>query len=269
MLNTYIISIISAILAVLGLFIEKDKPNFRILGSIFVLLVIVFCVVQIVNSQSSTTEANIAKAQREQLIILSDNTAKTSIKTSTYLTDILLSQPKILQDFGLTEERAGKDLSEVSTSELITGQILDANKAIGQILEDKPPSSRLETKLWYYNKEMDNPKIRIALEELGFSIDDKIAHQNQANDLTNAVWYGPEVSLEDYKLVILSLIRAGIDVRRTGPSCRNLGSKVNVIEIGSSDMAAGLITGIASPSKPVSLIMNAENFEEIDDFSCD
>jgi len=264
----YLITGIGTLLAILGLFIDKSASYFKYTAPVFILLVVVLGVFQAIDAVESDKDAETAAEQRSRLLELVDNSSISSMRTSSYLTDILLSQPKILRDFGISEKRAGKPLDQISTSELVEGEILEANKYRMQLIAERVPSERLDTKVWYYNKEMDSPEIINALKEAGLTIENKIAQRNQANDLTNAVWYGPEVNFNDYKAVIVSLIRAGIDIKRTGPSCKNTGAKTGVIEVGASDKAAGLVDGIVSPTKSISLIKGAEFFSELRDFEC-
>ncbi len=265
----YLITGLGSLLAILGLFVDRNTSHFKYIAPLFIVLVLALGFFQAADAIDADNDSQLAREQRTQLLVLVDNTSVASLKTSSYLTDILLSQPKILGDFGLTEARAGKPLEELSTSELVRGEILAANKYRGELIEARPPSDRLDTTLWYYNKEIDSPALRNALKEIGFTVNNMIAQQNQAEDATNAVWYGPEVDLNDYKAVIVSLIRAGIDIRRTGPSCRNLEIKRGVIEIGSSDLAEGLIDGIQKPTKSIEQIRNARDFADLRDFSCE
>lgn len=264
----YLTTGLGALLAILGLFLDKGASYFKFIAPIFILLVIVLGVFQAIDAVESDKDANTAAEQRGRLLELVDNTSISSMKTSSYLTDILLSQPKILKDFGLSEKRAGKPLENLSTSELIEGQILEANKYRMELISERAPSQRLDTKVWYYNKELDSPELINALKEVGLRIENKIAQRNQANDPTNAVWFGPEVNFNDYKAVLVSLIRAGIDIKRTGPSCKNLEAKKSVIEVGSSDKAAGLIDGIVSPTKSIKDIRDAQDFSDLQDFEC-
>ncbi|MFT5997420.1 MAG: hypothetical protein ACI9RV_003031, partial [Glaciecola sp.] len=233
----YIITGLGSLLAVLGLFVDKNNSHFKFIAPMFIVLVCVLGFFQASDAINSDKDSEIAKDQRSNLLVLVDNSSIASLRTSSYLTDILLSQPKILKDFGLTSKRAGKPLENLSTAELIESEILAANKYRMELISNKHPSKRLRTKLWYYNKEIDTPALESALREMGFTVENQIAEENQADDPTNAVWYGPDVDFEDYKAVIVSLIRAGIDIRRTGPSCKNLIAKKDVIEIGSSDLA--------------------------------
>jgi hypothetical protein len=264
----YIITGLGSLLAVLGLFVDKNNSHFKFIAPMFIVLVCVLGFFQASDAINSDKDSEIAKDQRSNLLVLVDNSSIASLRTSSYLTDILLSQPKILKDFGLTSKRAGKPLENLSTAELIESEILAANKYRMELISNKHPSKRLRTKLWYYNKEIDTPALESALREMGFTVENQIAEENQADDPTNAVWYGPDVDFEDYKAVIVSLIRAGIDIRRTGPSCKNLIAKKDVIEIGSSDLASGLIDGIAKPTKSIQKIRNAKDFEDLRDFSC-
>lgn len=264
----YIITGLGSLLAVLGLFVDKNSSHFKFIAPMFIILVCMLGFFQATDAINSDKDSEAAKNQRNNLLILVDNSSTSSLRTSSYLTDILLSQPKILKDFGLSESRAGKPLVNISTAELVEGEILAANKYRMELISNKAPSKRLTTKLWYYNKEIDTPELESALKEMGFTVEDKIAKQNQANDPTNAVWYGSEVDFEDYKAVVVSLIRAGIDIRRTGPSCKNRSVKKGVIEIGSSDLASGLIDGIVKPTKSIQKIRDAKGFEDLRDFSC-
>ena len=213
----YVITALGASLAILGLFMDRKQGYFKFVAPLFIVLIIILGIFQAADAMNSDIEADEAKAKMTNVLMLVDNISFSSARTSTYLTDILLSQPKILKDFGLTKVRAGKPLDQIYTAELIKGEILDANKYRMELIIAKPPSKRLSTQVWYYNKEIDNPQLVASLKEVGFTIKNKIAKQNQANDSTNAVWHGSEVELDDYKAVIVSLIRAGIDIRRVGP----------------------------------------------------
>ncbi|MGB5966670.1 MAG: hypothetical protein WBG65_14200 [Sulfurimonadaceae bacterium] len=264
----YVITVLGAFLAILGLFMDRKQGYFRFVAPLFIVLIIILGVFQAADAMNSDREADQAKAKMTNVLTLVDNISFSSARTSTYLTDILLSQPKILKDFGLTKVRAGKPLDQIYTAELIKGEILDANKYRMELIVAKPPSKRLSTQVWYYNKEIDNPQLVASLKEVGFTVKNKIAKQNQANDSTNAVWHGSEIELDDYKAVIVSLIRAGIDIRRVGPSCKNINNKINVIEVGASDLAEGLIDGIQKPTKSIQEIRSAKSFDSLDDFKC-
>jgi amino acid permease len=94
--------VFASIIAMLGLIIEREKWYFKYVAPVFIVLVIFLCIFQIAGSINSDKDNTEAKQQRENLLSLVDNVSYSSARTSTYLTDILLSQPKILKDFGLT-----------------------------------------------------------------------------------------------------------------------------------------------------------------------
>ncbi len=262
----YWVSTLSAILAVVGLFIDRSKPNFKKWAIIFIILVGGVCYLQINDAKEAQNEVDLAKNQRERLIELAGITAESTKKLTAFITKDVLALPQLLKKFGLSEERAGKALNEVSPSEIETGQIFEANKALEELIDSVPLSGIIGTKIWYYNKEMDKPDLKNAIEALGFTVTPIKPKPLLDSVATNAVWYGPEVSLEEYKMVIISLIRAGIDIQRTGPSQRNLHLKRNVIEVGASMNAAGLTGGIKQPTKSVQQIINAKSFDDLNDF---
>ena len=76
-----------------------------------------------------------------------------------------------------------------------------------ELIAQRSPSKRLNTNVWYYNKELDSPEILAALKEVGLNVINKVAQRNQASDPTNAVWYGPEANFNDFKAVLVSLHR--------------------------------------------------------------
>lgn len=89
-----------------------------------------------------------------------------------------MSQPKILSDFGLTEERVGKPFDQLSTQDLKNKSILSANQLRAELAQSNRASERLKTKIWYYTKELDNPNLLKAISELGYPIESKIAASN-------------------------------------------------------------------------------------------
>ena len=265
---TYLVPILGTAIAIFGLFIDTGKRNFRVLAPLLIVIVTVLGIIQVFDLRAASEDAQQAKKQRTVTVKLLDNVSMASARTSSYLSNILLAQPKVLEDWGLTETRAGKPLVQISTKDLQEGQVLAADQLRTELIESRNPSTRQDTQVWYYTKEVDSPQLRRALEEVGFEIKDEVPTSFQENDATNAVWHGPEVDLNDYKAVIVTLIRAGIDIRRVGPSCANRENKRKVIEVGASDEATGLITGVLKPSKNIKDIKAATSFDQLDDFAC-
>ncbi|MEM1368206.1 MAG: hypothetical protein AAGG02_09340 [Cyanobacteria bacterium P01_H01_bin.15] len=265
---TYLVPILGTAIAIFGLFIDTGKRNFRVLAPLLISIITILGIFQVFDLRDAAQDAQEAKEQRTMTVKLLDNVSVASARTSSYLSNILLAQPKVLENWGLTETRAGKPLVQISTEDLQEGQILAADQFRTELIEDRIPSTRQDIKVWYYTKEVDIPQLRQALAEVGFDVLNQVPTSFQKNDPTNAVWHGPEVDLNDYKAVIVTLIRAGIDIRRVGPSCNNRENKRKVIEVGASDEAAGLITGVLKPSKNIKDIREAMSFDQLDDFAC-
>ena len=61
---------------------------------------------------------------------------------------------------------------------------------------------------------MDPVVIRNTLSSLGFTFREGTPQQRGA---TNAIWFGQDVPLSDVKLVALTLVRAGVDLKTIRP----------------------------------------------------
>ena len=113
----------------------------------------------------------------------------------------------------------------------------------------------------YYTKEGDNDALRRALLETGLTVGEFDPQHSMASTLTNAVWHGSDVKFEHYKLVILSLMRAKVPIRRLGPTCKNMTLKANRIEVGASKAFED------KPLKTVESVNQASSYAELDDFN--
>lgn len=270
-LSTLALSLVTGGLAVFGLFLDRKHPKFKVQAGIFTVMVLVAGILQIVIGidQNRKAEASIKNAtdDRHKLLTMIDSLSVSSVKLTGFLGEKILKQVEVLRSFGLTIDRNDKKpLEEISLRDLLDWGVLEADEYRSTLLELHPPSQRLDRKttVWYYTKEMDTPELRIALREVGFAVEDKKAMRNMADDLTNAVWHGPEVDLSDYKMVLTNLIRAHIDVQRIGPSCNNLDAKSGVIEVGASKRAAVA----ALPAVNLSQVKTAISFDDLDNTSC-
>lgn len=280
----YIAPALSTALAMLGLFIDRGNKSFRFVAPIFCLIAVALLAAQVLSESQAKADMKaseeraaaqraslrqqldasnaVAERQRADLLSIVDALSVSSVRVSSYVSDILLATPRILADFGLTRLRAGKDLEDLSTADLAKKEILTANRLRSQFAEQSSASARIGTEIWYYTKELDNPNIVKALTELSYPVANKTAVLQQADDLTNAVWYGPDTTLNDFKIVVLSLMRAGIEIQRLGPACKNLAVKSRVIEVGHSRAARD------DPPKTVAQIGAAASFADLRDFAC-
>ena len=90
-----------------------------------------------------------------------------------------------------------------------------ANQALQQSLPRAGREKRKSVVVEYFPKNVDENKVEAALTELGFTLRKPAAIVQQIP--TNAIWFGSPVDIEDVKLVALTLIRAGVQIRAIRP----------------------------------------------------
>jgi len=259
-----LVASLTIILAIIGIFIDRKSNNFKNIFLVYLLFLGLLFASQIWSSWDSERQNIQATNDRGTLISTIDSLSISSSTVVEYITDPFLNQEKILKDFGVTEEREGRPVKDLPLSYWNERDILAANDYRNEIVKTTSASSRVNTKVWYYTKDLDAPILRRVLSELSFKIEDKKATKKQANEPTNAIWYGPNVDLEDYKLVITSLIRAGIGIQRLGPACMNTNQKNRVIEVGASKDAVRK----NAKRKTILEIKEATSLEDISDIRC-
>jgi hypothetical protein len=126
------------------------------------------------------------------------------------------------------------DLKRVQQSLTADGAVL----ALGAAAQAQ--NRQQQTIVTYYAKDVDpsnvnGPALISALEHYGFTVKETSAGERNLTLATNSVWVGDKVSNDQWKLVVLILMRAGLQIRAIrqfrrepdGPS-----RKTNVIEIG-------------------------------------
>jgi hypothetical protein len=123
---------------------------------------------------------------------------------------------------------AASKLSGISDDELKNS--LNANWYIDHFVKNKELSKGLFIR--YYPKGADQEKIILALKQLGFTPVSITPREVMLRIPTNAIWYGSHATLDDVKLVALSLIRAGVELKSIKPFNDPDGPKKNAIEIG-------------------------------------
>lgn len=138
-----------------------------------------------------------------------------------------------------TELMTTYGLSIDSITSLSSSQILEisisANDAIKDIIKKYTPNQNVIVR--YYKKTIDEKRIVIELEALGYGFQEKSPSGYMSMKETNAIWFGANVPIEDTKIVALSLLRAGIPIKGIRPfrnSASNPEYKKNIIEIGAS-----------------------------------
>jgi hypothetical protein len=131
--------------------------------------------------------------------------AEAARKVAEERTDALLKQ------FGWESSR----LSKGSLDRYSVQQSLTANQDLQQTAGLAPRESRKAVTVQYFPKDVDGEKVESALLELGFTLDKKRAPVPGIP--TNSIWYGTRVSIGNVKLVALTLIRAGVQIKAIRP----------------------------------------------------
>jgi hypothetical protein len=160
----------------------------------------------------------------------------------------------LLLGFGFTSKTAANATSDqVAISKT-------ANALVSTAVEASDASTKAERQritVQYFPKNVDPIVIRNTLSSLGFTFSEGIP---QLQGATNAIWFGKDVPLSDVKLVALTLVRAGVEVksikpfRRSHPaSDRNL-----LIQVGTDEQYIGM------PTMSVSDITSATAFTRPD-----
>jgi hypothetical protein len=117
----------------------------------------------------------------------------------------------ILLGFGFTPETA----AAATEKQIAISQ--KANTLVKTAIESSDASSKAERQritVEYFPKNVDPVVIRNTLSSLGFTFREGTPQQRGA---TNAIWFGQDVPLSDVKLVALTLVRAGVDLKTIRP----------------------------------------------------
>jgi hypothetical protein len=156
-----------------------------------------------------------------------------------------------LKQFGVSREtvvRAGTD------SQLVR-QSLTANQQLQQAGSAGDRDRRRGITVEYFPKNVDGTKVEAALMELGFTV--RKAPPIVRELPTNAIWFGMPVSAEDVKLVAMTLIRAGVEIKAISCVPAHLVAKRNapLIQVGAD-------SGIVSwPALKVETIVATKQFD--------
>lgn len=139
-----------------------------------------------------------AKARSSQVILNMSSTIEAMSKKTEEIRD-LLSQ---LTNSGMNPE----------TTHIIQ-QSISADAARAKYLATvQTNGSARNITIAYYPKNVDGPVVINALREGGFQVETRTGNPSNANLPTNAIWIGNAVSLEQAKVVVLTLIRAGVGI---------------------------------------------------------
>jgi hypothetical protein len=145
------------------------------------------------------------------------------------------------------------------TAEQLIAKSREADRALGALLATQTASDaqrRARTRLEIWAKEIDGPRVRNAVAELGFDVNVRVA--NVKDVATNALWMGCGAQLEDLRLVALALLRAGVTLRWMGAVPEGNPNRVAaLVQIGAGQPFAGLpalgvdqVKGFVNPCRP-------------------
>jgi hypothetical protein len=121
----------------------------------------------------------------------------------------------LLIGFGFTPETAA-----IASPERIS-KSKEANSLIQAAVSSSTASIKSERRrivVQYFPKNVDPDAIEKTLSALGFTFMTGVPQQQGA---TNAIWFGTDVPLSDVKLVALTLVRAGVDLKTIKPFRRS------------------------------------------------
>jgi len=136
---------------------------------------------------------------------------------------------ELLKTYGLSLD----SIVNLPAKEIILKNSLKANDAIKELSNDYTPNPQIVIR--YYYKTIDDEKIILSLKSLGYSFEKRMPDESLKGQKTNSIWFGSNVSLKDCKIIALSLIRAGIEIKAIRPfkgSQTNPTYKANFVEIG-------------------------------------
>jgi hypothetical protein len=137
---------------------------------------------------------------------------------------------ELMSTYGLSMD----SIKTLSTTKILENSLL-ANTAIKSIIHTYTPNN--DVTIRYYKKTIDEKRIAIELEALGYKFEERPPAEYMSRRETNAIWYGADVPIEDTKIVVLSLLRAGIPIKGIRPfrsSVTDKNYKRNIIEVGAS-----------------------------------
>lgn len=160
-------------------------------------------------------------------------------------------ESELMNQYGLSID----SIQNLSTDEILAHALL-ANQAIKKMVSGYTPDRSVVVQ--YYNKTIDEKRLALELDALGYDFKSKPPSQYMSKKQTNALWFGAGVPLKDVKIVALAMVRAGVPLRGIRPyrnSLTNPEYKRKIIEVGASVDLEG------RPLVTVEEINNAQNFE--------
>ena len=139
-------------------------------------------------------------------------------------------EKELMTTYGLTVD----NIKSISGNQVLEKSI-SANDAIKTLLQQFTPGQNVTVR--YYSKTIDEKRVVIELQALGYNFEEKSAAEYMSKRGTNAMWFGSGVGINDVKIAALALIRAGVPIKGIRPFKNNAANpayKKNIIEVGAS-----------------------------------
>ena len=139
-------------------------------------------------------------------------------------------EKELMTTYGLSVD----NIKSISGNQYLEKSI-SANDALKAILQQFTPGQHVTVR--YYSKTIDEKRVAIELQALGYNFEEKPAAEYMSKRGTNAMWFGSGVGINDVKIAALALIRAGVPIKGIRPFKNNVtnpGYKKNIIEVGAS-----------------------------------
>lgn len=249
---------ITAALGLIGLFVDRKSRSFYAILPLFVVGVAVSAWLQFTGSAQQ--QAQLDSLQSANRALLSGVGAIGGAVDALVVREL----GEMLRSFGMTDELAGSAPEDLSQDDLL--EVVAASRERSRIVstidaQGTAADTRAQTRVRYYAKERDNRNLKRSLISTGLTLEETAPTTRMANETTNAVWHGADVPIEHFKLVVLSLMRAKVPIRQTGPVCRNQDAKAHYVEVGASVAARGM------PLKTFEVVVNAQSYGQLDNFS--
>ena len=251
-----VLSFLALFAGIVSLFTDVEKPRGKIFAGVLGLTLFATFGVQIYQQNQTEKEAK----QEQKRVEQEKNEAKEEIKWQreqiTNLTTTL-SNFKVDATNSLNEL---KDLIALSTSfgsveknPTIKSlqQSIEADQARTQLSKSTDSTQRNQITVQYFPKNVDGNIVKSSLKELGFEI--TLGKPGIPDVPTNALFYGDKVPLDDVKLVALTLIRAGVEIKHIRLFHDSTGRE-SLIQVGSGTAY------ISKPPYSVEAIQQATKF---------
>ena len=225
-LSSIILPILSLIAGIASLFVDPKNPKRKSIIKALILALLLACGFSVYSNYEDHKKADAEITWNKKHI----NELTGIVKAFRSETKDTFNQVFQMIDYGWSKEKVKEVVESAQVSRAIEIS-MDADQKRNRLATLTSKSSRENTIVQYFPKNVDKEIVKSALRELGFRL--VIGKPNLPHVPTNAIWYGKDVMLKDIKLVAYTLIRAGIEIKVISPFMSPTGKRSNLIQVGS------------------------------------